>query len=145
MPASYEIDPQTGCHNWLGELNDSGYAIIWVQTKKVRVARLLLRVHQGDPPPGYMALHTCDNRRCINMEHAYWGTHLDNSMDALRRNRYNGMPGEKHGSSKLKVDDVYFIRASTARGVDLAAMFDVTPALISNIRNRKLWKHLPEK
>lgn len=49
----------------------------------------------------------------------------------------------RKGKSKfLTEDDVRYIRSSSERGKDLAARFKVTPAYISNIRNRRTWQHV---
>ncbi len=53
-----------------------------------------------------------------------------------------GAKGEAHPKSKLTADDVREIRSSPERGVRLAERFGVTPTLISNIRQRKVWRHV---
>jgi hypothetical protein len=51
-------------------------------------------------------------------------------------------PGVAHHNAKLTVEDVIQIRASTETGVAIAARFNVSPAIISEIRQRKTWKHI---
>ena len=53
-----------------------------------------------------------------------------------------GMRGETQWNAKLTEADVRFIRASDLSGKDLAAKFSVTPQAITNIRKRRIWKHV---
>lgn len=50
--------------------------------------------------------------------------------------------GSGHHGAKLDEADIHEIRTSKARGVDLAARFGVTKTTISDIRNRRIWKHI---
>lgn len=42
----------------------------------------------GEQPNGRYALHSCDNRRCIEPTHLRWGTQADNMRDKVERARY---------------------------------------------------------
>ncbi len=50
--------------------------------------------------------------------------------------------GAAHHATRITADDVRAIRASTARGVDLAAQYGMTSAAITAIRKRKNWTHI---
>ncbi len=50
--------------------------------------------------------------------------------------------GAAHHATKLTADDVRAIRASAARGVDLATQYGLTSAAICAIRKRKNWAHV---
>lgn len=51
-------------------------------------ARTALRSAVGDAPPGKpLACHHCDNPRCRNTQHLYWGDNYDNSRDMMIRGR----------------------------------------------------------
>lgn len=47
--------------------------------------------------------------------------------------------------AKLTDDDVRAIRQSTGKGRDLARHYGVSPSVISNVRNRKTWAHVPDE
>jgi len=53
-----------------------------------------------------------------------------------------GIRGAKQWSAKLTEDDVREIRKSNLTGKELALKYGVTPAGISNIRTRRIWKHI---
>lgn len=64
------------------------YASCWFQGRYVdqHVRALILRT--GEQPNGRFALHSCDNKRCINPDHLRWGTQSDNMKDAVDRGRH---------------------------------------------------------
>lgn len=63
-------------------------------------------------------------------------------VDKVAKSVKLGMRGETQWNAKLTEADVRFIRASDMSGKDLAAKFLVTPQAITNIRKRRIWKHV---
>lgn len=51
------------------------------------VPRLVLHVKKGPLPPDIWALHTCDNPKCINLDHLFKGTAQDNTDDMIAKGR----------------------------------------------------------
>lgn len=82
-------------------------------------------------------IHTCDNPGCVNPAHLRAGTRQDNVDDMVSKRRHPF--GERAGRAKLTSEDVNAIRASAARGVDLANKYGVTPDQISRIRHHRSW------
>lgn len=102
--------------------------------------RLALSTATGHTPPDMLALHKCDNKRCINPEHLYWGTHQQNMLDS--RERGTSPRGTRNCKAKLTEEAVRMIRAELARGVPttvLAEQWGVAPYAIRKIRNSKTW------
>lgn len=89
-------------------------------------------------------MHTCDVRSCVNPRHLVAGTRSENMRDmvAKQRQRKDYYQGEAHHMAKLTADDVRAIRASSDKGVVLAARYGVQPGHITSIRTRKTWKHI---
>jgi hypothetical protein len=87
------IDASAGpdaCWPTTGVINGDGYASMYCQDlhRGIGVARLALAESLGRPiAPRMHALHTCDNRACINPAHLYEGTPADNGRDSSIRNR----------------------------------------------------------
>ena len=94
----------------------------------------------GDIPKGMVIMHTCDNRRCININHLRIGTISENIKD--RCNKKRTAVGEKNGRSKLNRDIVNFIRTSSHlyTSWEFSKMFNVDPKAIRNIINGVTWK-----
>jgi hypothetical protein len=158
------------CWEWVGPYTRSGYARIRVNNKDTRVHRVVWQMLKGPIPAGLHVLHSCDNRRCVRIDHLRLGTHQDNMRDMKERKRYAGWrkgcrhahpaSGDRHGThtkpetvrrgegvalSKLTADKVREIRARRAAGetiVSLGLAFGVTHNAISAICRRATWKHV---
>lgn len=138
------------CWEWQKSLSvHGGYGqlMLWDGWKRtlVKAHQLAYRIHKGDPPPGTMVCHKCNNPKCCNPEHLYAGTRKDNWRDAIQAGTASILPhhkGEDCLHSKLTEAQVKFIRDSKDKGVVLAKVFGVTKTSISHIRSGKTWKHL---
>ena len=76
--------PNGTCLEWQGA-TQKGYGAIRIggkSGKTVRVHRISLELRCGSAPEGKKhALHTCNNRLCVNPWHLYWGDDADNQRD----------------------------------------------------------------
>lgn len=50
--------------------------------------------------------------------------------------------GERHGSARLKENDVRSIRRDPRKNIEIAAAFGVTPTTIGHIKSLKTWCHV---
>lgn len=72
-------------------------------------------------------LHRCDNTSCVNPEHLFLGTHLDNMRDMYSK-------GRRKAAAKLSESQKETIRLSSETGVALAAVLGVSGARVCQIR-----------
>lgn len=110
-----------------------------------RAHRISWKIHFGDIPDGLLVLHKCDNPLCVNPEHLFLGTQLDNMIDMKLKNRANGGGplGDKNGQSKLDNDKVRQIRELKILGItnkEIARRFNISIRNVGMIVNNKTWK-----
>lgn len=132
-----------GCWEWRGHFRQDGYGLFWFNGRARRAHRVAFEVMKGPIGKGRVLCHLCDNRACVNPSHLFVGSRADNIRDAVQKNRH--AKGEANGRSKLTVDDILAIRvaAGTAPQSELAKRFKIDQGHISDIINRKKWKHVP--
>lgn len=63
------IDPETGCLNWAGGLDESGYGVIRADGRNRKVHRVMYEMFSGPVPAGLTLDHLCRNRMCANVAH----------------------------------------------------------------------------
>jgi hypothetical protein len=131
------------CWLWTGSLSSHfGQARFSYKNKTLLAYRVSYEIHKGTIPDGKIIRHMCDNAWCVNPEHLEIGTQQDNIRDMIERGRAIYPPkrkGEEHAGAKLTQQQVHEIRSSTLTGVELAKQYNVSRALISRIKNKKIW------
>jgi hypothetical protein len=129
------------CWPWQAALTHDGYGRFSIGHKQVLAHRMSWTLVNGDPGELFV-LHTCDNRSCVNPNHLFLGTHLDNMDDRNAKGRQ--IQGERHHKSKLTENDVRAIRKLSSSThitqARLAYLFNVHPQTIYNIVSGKFWK-----
>jgi hypothetical protein len=143
--------PET-CWIWTGYVQKwTGYGVISLNGRSLRVHRLAYFLEHGRIDDSLMVLHTCDVRVCVNPAHLYQGTAKDNNEDKSRRGRVPRMYGETNGKAKLtrqKVKEIKRMLADKANGrcdlrqYEIARHFGVSDATISYLKNGGRWDFL---
>lgn len=130
-------DGPDGCWNWVRASNLEGYGRAWHNGKLHLTHRLAWEQARGPIPDGFQVLHRCDNPACINPDHLFLGTHVDNMRD-------RELKGRGVFEQKLNIEQVKQIRILLRKGIKqkkLAAMFGVSQAEISHIKLQRRWKN----
>jgi hypothetical protein len=133
------------CWVWTGGRFKSGYGVIYVGGKNVKVHRYSYILAVGDPG-ALNVLHKCDTPLCVNPAHLFLGDHADNVRDMVSKCRHPR--GETHGKATVTDDVVREIRRlykgrSVTTGIyPLALRYGVSPGTISGIVQRRTWKHI---
>ena len=133
------------CLEWPFGRSQDAYPSLYISANSFSKAHryMCLRAHGNPPTPTHEALHSCDNKRCVNPQHLRWGTKQENSQEAKDRGRY--LKGEGCPATRLTEQDVRAIRAQRAAGLSIdavAACFGTTRSNVSAIALRKTWAHL---
>jgi len=137
----------SACWIWRGAVKASGYGQMTVSLtpkRKVvsahRLAWLLINGEIGD----MCVLHRCDNPLCVNPDHLFLGTILDNWNDCVAKGRAKlHLPNGRPRNTVLGLASVNEIRALHDGGLlseDLALRFGVTGRSIRYILSRETWR-----
>ena len=143
-----KVDVRGGneCWEWRGARMPWGYGRLRVGNKKCDYAhRVSYRLAFGGIPLGMFVCHRCDNPPCVNPQHLFVGTNLENRRDSVvkRRNRSPfPLRGEANHAAKLTVAQVLEIRAAPGRPADIAARYGINWRTVSRIRRREYWSHV---
>lgn len=80
-----------GCIHWLGYKTQKGYGVIRYKNDhtKTTAHRIAWVLKRGDIPPEISVLHRCDNPSCVNADHLFLGTDLENTADMVNKGRHS--------------------------------------------------------
>lgn len=129
----------TPCVEWTKRRDKDGYGRVGRNGKSYRAHRLAWEEEHGPIPDGMMVLHRCDNPPCVNVEHLFLGTALDNMRDMVAKGRHARGPG---------VPDLWvkpirqLVRDKIISQHELARIFGVSQCHISLIVNNKTRSHI---
>jgi len=79
----YEVDPVTGCWNWLLGLSSGRYG----NRNNIAAHRRYYELYKGKIPENWEIDHLCFNTRCVNPEHLEAVTHSVNMSRRFDRER----------------------------------------------------------
>lgn len=124
------------CWEWTAAKHKQGYGIFGRSNERLahRISWILIN---GKIPNNLFVLHSCDNPSCVNPDHLFLGTDLDNAQDRDNKARCVWPKGEKHSCSKLTDKQVLEIREIYASGHTymriLSAKYKISISQISRI------------
>lgn len=115
------------CLEYQGAYWKRGYPQICYKKKQYKGHRLVLflidEVFENDK----MCLHKCDNPKCLNPNHLYWGTAKDNAIDMYSRGRRKKYTHCPHGHEY------------TTLNTRMTKAGSKTCIICQNIRNKKIY------
>lgn len=128
---NYSICKDTGCWDWTGCFAVSGYGRMMFNYQNYRAHRLSYILHNGEIPDEMIICHKCDNKKCVNPEHLFIGTILDNVKDRVQKGRT--ARNEKSGNMKLTNKQVKQIRKRKMSLSMMAKKYNVAESTIVRI------------
>jgi hypothetical protein len=129
------------CILWPFNTGKVGYGFLKFEDQRnVPAHRAALMLATGQRPDRRLhAAHDpekCQSKLCVNPKHLRWASPSENERDKFRDGSY------RIHNALFSDEQVRFIRSSTARGVDLAKMFNTGRAVICSIRKRRTYSRV---
>jgi hypothetical protein len=136
---------ENGCLEWTGAPSNTGYGKLKINGKELLAHRVAYMLRFGAISEAQCVLHKCDNRLCIDTDHHFLGTRVDNNADMVSKGRQ--AKGTKNFHARLTEQDVLDIRSLSEvfSQKELAILFRVGQPLISRIVTRKRWRYLNDR
>jgi hypothetical protein len=117
---------------WLCHLAPStkGYCnVSFGRAVKIQAGRVVLFAIEPDMPHELLALHTCDNRRCIRPDHLFSGTAQNNTDDMIAKGRDKLVqPRTDHRYR----DDILKLQAEGLNRFEIAEKLFISPNTVWN-------------
>lgn len=114
------------------DVDKDGYYIVCLGNYKSKLHRLILMCFDRSPDYGEEARHLDGDPSNNDISNLLWGTGKENWQD--RR---------EHGRAyKLLIEDVHNIRNSLLKNSELAKIYNVSEANVSNIKRKIIWRSI---
>ena len=153
-------NPTTGCLEWQGAKDTSGYGMLRVHGRQWKTHRYAWVLANGPIPDDMQVLHHCDNPPCGDPTHLFIGTNLENMQDCARKGRRASGDESvlrKYPELAKRGTESHFCTTSeeTARAIkrdidagirtkaDIARAHGVRYQVVYSIAKGYAWKHLP--
>lgn len=128
---------ENGCWEWIGSKNKKGYGYFKCTSFTKQLAHQVSYIlFKGDIPKNCHVCHECDFTSCVNPDHLWIGSAMQNACDMQSKRR--------DGNRKLTEEDVIAIREllKTKSQLEIALMYSITEGTVSSISCRRTWKHI---
>ena len=134
------FDKSDGCWLWKGSKKGPKrleYGAFNFRDESSVAHRFSWFIYRGDIPQDLLVLHKCDVPLCVNPDHLWLGTHLDNERDKISKGR-----GKCEKLSVEKVKELKSLMKADFGDMNLARKYGVSYQTIWHIRIGRTWKDI---
>jgi hypothetical protein len=111
--------------------------------KTFKVHKLVLLTFIGKCPENKESCHNDGNRYNNFIGNLRYDTRKNNAEDRIKHG--TSRLGMENNKAKFNNEQIIEIRKSNLKTIELAKKYNVERHAISNIKNRKTWRHINEK
>lgn len=133
-----KVEKTDTCWWWIGAKGSNGYGNINLNGKTYQITRLIYEIYKGVIPNKHQICHTCDNPTCVNPDHLFIGTALENQRDCTQKKRRGDVTPNVLRGRYLEVKKLYIEEKLTM--AQIAKIMNVTKPSIWYIINKKFFK-----
>ena len=133
-----------GCWIWNGIIKNQ-YPYISINHKDIAVHRYMYELHKGKIPKNHNVCHSCDVPKCVNPEHLWVGTQIQNIQDMINKKRDYKIRGEKHHKAKVSLDQVIQIKKLLNKNMPMTKIqkeLNISYKTIQHIKHGTSWSHV---
>ena len=140
--------PNTGCWEIDYRRNKDGYTQFSIKGIQILSHRFMYQIqHQEENIEGLFVCHSCDNPWCINPDHLWLGTNIDNMKDMTNKNRQ--AKGSNNGNSKLTENNVEEMLINILNGYfrstkEIINHYNIKSFMIHSILRSEYWTHVSD-
>lgn len=133
-----KVNKTDSCWLWTGA-RAQGYGKFSVNGKIWQATRWSYEFHKSPIPDGLLICHTCDFPACVNPEHLWPGTHSENALDMVNKDRQG--PNKTHCRKGHSYEEVgCYIRTKPAGGRQAGTIWKACKKCETDARRRRAIK-----
>lgn len=125
--------PTDGCWMWKGKVNKAGYGSLYHKGQLV-ASRVSYLLHHGFFDVSLLVCHRCDVPGCVNPDHLFLGTALDNHRDMVSKGRRNNHTNTDLTNLQSHIEKLK-IKCKITKGPKPGIYNSLTEAAIANGTN----------
>jgi len=134
-----KVNTSGECWQWTGSVRTTGYGQFgWPDGSPRQAHRVAWELTYGEIPDDLFVCHHCDNKLCVNPDHLFLGTQLDNMRDMRSKGRAAVL--ERHPMARLTWVQIDRIRQDHRTQSVIAADYGVSQTLIGKIKRGLVWR-----
>lgn len=145
------VEKTDACWLWRGKcVSKKGYATITMHRVSCLIHRLSYALAFGEVPDDLSVLHRCDTPLCVNPDHLFLGTQLDNLRDCKQKGRLKLPPRQRGAESprarltEIQAKNICALHAAGYSTPQLGRMFGVSTSCVGHMVSGRTWKMTPK-